>query len=527
MSVVIKLTFPAGRYHATPWGRHVNEGVPEWPPSPWRLLRALVAVWKRTAPDLSDSLLRRILEPLAQPPRFRPPEQGHRVAHTRHYMPRDKRGPEDRTLIFDTFVVVDRSDPLFVVWPDADLSDDDRGILSKLLGHMATLGRAESWVEAELYGDDIDFTLGLAAEDDANPVPVLCADPATAFDDRHYPSIDPKKLERGKVNPSQFLFDCPRWHLCLDTETIHAEKWPSVPGTRWMNYARPMEASPMTAEQSASSRSAPTTARFLIDAPVLPKVIDTLPVAEAFRRAVMGRYQRHRHLAAFKRITKPYQELFRSETLSGKDQAGRILQDHKHAHYLPSAEGDDLRWITNLTVVAPRGFDSDEIAALASLQRFRLDSESEELRVQLIGLGQTRDFHSTILDGSAVWDSATPYVSTRHMKRRGQKRDPREWFESPEGRVAFVLRNLQQELARRGFPDAEVEPSPDKADGRIGSIRPYEHCLKRRNPRDDGQSRPRGFFRITFPHPVPGPMALGHSSHFGLGLFRAPDVRAK
>ena len=52
MPVIIKLKFPAGRYHATPWGRHVNEGVPEWPPSPWRLLRALVAVWKRTCPDL-------------------------------------------------------------------------------------------------------------------------------------------------------------------------------------------------------------------------------------------------------------------------------------------------------------------------------------------------------------------------------------------------------------------------------------------------------------------------------------------
>ncbi len=27
----IELTFPAGRYHATPWGRHVNEGEPRRP----------------------------------------------------------------------------------------------------------------------------------------------------------------------------------------------------------------------------------------------------------------------------------------------------------------------------------------------------------------------------------------------------------------------------------------------------------------------------------------------------------------
>ena len=31
MPVNLKLTFPSGRYHATPWGRHVNEGAPEWP----------------------------------------------------------------------------------------------------------------------------------------------------------------------------------------------------------------------------------------------------------------------------------------------------------------------------------------------------------------------------------------------------------------------------------------------------------------------------------------------------------------
>src|SRR3984893_8958813 len=98
MSVILKLTFPAGRYHATPWGRHVNEGVPEWPPSPWRLLRALVAVWKRTCADLSQAQVQRMLEPLTQNPFFRLPAC--RVAHTRHYMPWEKKGPTDRVLVF-------------------------------------------------------------------------------------------------------------------------------------------------------------------------------------------------------------------------------------------------------------------------------------------------------------------------------------------------------------------------------------------------------------------------------------------
>src|SRR6266436_4894467 len=104
MPVIIRLRFPGGQYHATPWGRHVNEGVAEWPPSPWRLLRAFVAVWKRSCPELSADKVRRVLEQLAHPPHFRLPAS--RVAHTRHYMPWEKKGPQDRTLVFDTFVSV-------------------------------------------------------------------------------------------------------------------------------------------------------------------------------------------------------------------------------------------------------------------------------------------------------------------------------------------------------------------------------------------------------------------------------------
>src|SRR5712692_3975846 len=148
MAVVVKLTFPGGRYHATPWGRHVNEGVPEWPPSPWRLLRALVAVWKRTCLDLSEAQVKRVLSSLVYPPRFHLPP--HRVAHTRHYMPWEKKGPADRTLVFDTFVCINRKADLLIHWPEATLTGDDREALAKLAGNLTSFGRAEGWIHAEL-----------------------------------------------------------------------------------------------------------------------------------------------------------------------------------------------------------------------------------------------------------------------------------------------------------------------------------------------------------------------------------------
>jgi len=93
---VIELTFPAGRFHATPWGRHVNEGAVEWPPSPWRLLRALIATWKRKAPDLNEETIKEILSALCDPPHFALPPAT--FSHTRHYMPWFKKGSSAKSV---------------------------------------------------------------------------------------------------------------------------------------------------------------------------------------------------------------------------------------------------------------------------------------------------------------------------------------------------------------------------------------------------------------------------------------------
>src|ERR1700752_3427115 len=50
MTIEVQLT--AGRYHAHPWGvSQYGIGEPEWPPSPWRLVRALAAAWFNAYPQ--------------------------------------------------------------------------------------------------------------------------------------------------------------------------------------------------------------------------------------------------------------------------------------------------------------------------------------------------------------------------------------------------------------------------------------------------------------------------------------------
>ncbi len=520
MPVTLKLRFPAGRYHATPWGRHVNEGVAEWPPSPWRLLRALVATWLRKCPELNETAVRRVLEQLISPPMFYLPPA--RVAHTRHYMPWEKKGPADRTLVFDTFVAVGRKDPVIVHWPDATLSADDQQTLSRLVENQTTLGRAEGWVCAELADSaTTDWNCGPSSTADTNQelVSVFCPDPTptTVFGDEHYPPPpDSKKLKKG-LKPEEYLFDCPRWHLCLDTEIIHKERWPQVPGARWVSYIRPADAFTKTVlptSQQSFRREQPTVARFLLDSPVLPLVTDTVRVAEAFRRAIMSRFERwcRQHPAeaeVFRRTDNP--ERFASPVLSGKDPNGQMLTGHGHAHYLPTAEGTDRRRVTHLTVLATNGFGPGEVAALTGLRSFRY-SEGDPLRVQLVGLGAPADFRHRLLGTAKVWESATPFVGPQHVGRSGRDRYLRK-----------AIRREIRRVAERGLLSADVAATVqvETIIPPLSSPRPFEFRRNRERAGDDGYRRPCGTFRLTFSDPVAGPFCLGYASHYGLGLFAA------
>ncbi len=520
MPVILKFTLPAGRYHATPWGRHVNEGVPEWPPSPWRLLRALVATWKRKCSHLREDAVRPVLERIAGPPNFWLPPA--RVAHTRHYMPWEKRGPADRTLVFDTFVAVRRCDAVFVGWPEVALNADERDTLDELLKNLSSLGRAEGWVEASLAEEsEVAWNCVPAAWSNGELVSVMCADPATAFGSEHYPVIDARKMKRG-LAPSDHLFDCPRWHLCLDTEVLHERKWARVPGAMWVSYARQADAlQPVSRLDSPASRPQPTVARFALDGPVLPLVTETLPVAEAARAALMSLYQRvmrRKHSTA----DNPCREKFRSQTFSGKDEAGQMLMSHNHAFFLPTAE-NDLGRIDHLTVHARDGFDCDEVAALDAFRHLTF-GEGDPLRLMLVGLGQPEDFRCPVFGPARVWRSATPFVVTRHVKTRGQKKDPPE-CQGREGRCDFALLVLREALEHLRQRRPELPAANEigiEALSRIGrgvSFRPLEFRRGRNRAGDDGMRRAMTAVELTFPVEVPGPICVGYAAHFGLGLF--------
>lgn len=524
--IAISLRFLAGRYHATPWRRHVNEGAVEWPPSPWRILRALVAVWKRSAAEVSQAELEPILRTLAEPPEFVLPKAS--TGHTRHFMPWYKKGPEDRTLVFDAFVAVSKSAHVLVRWPSATLNDAQAELLSRLVTSLNTLGRSESWCHAEVVKDSTAFSGFICAPLDGD-VPseseilrLLCANPATAFVEVKAPV--PATGTKKKTGCNSLPVNDPPWNLCAETLQLDKQRWSDAPGSKWIRYVRPrncFRVEPKPARRGLEQGKIQV-ARFAIDSTVLPLATETLRVAEGARRGLMGIYGR---------LTQIGDVRGSSLVFSGKDIRGEPLANHTHAYYLPTDEDGDGR-LDHLTVFASAGLGINERRALDRLRELRIGREGEErhpLRLLLLGMGTSREYNPGPLRVSKHWVSATPYVATRYAKTRGSNRID---LNAPNDRRAFLEANLRThlaslllELSGDPAPGIRIEPEWDASCVfRIAKRwRSIEFKRFRQKRDDDGGRRLAGAFRVSFSRPVAGPVAVGHSSHFGLGLFMPED----
>ncbi len=535
--IAIAIYFTAGRFHATPWGRHVNEAAPEWPPSPWRILRAFVATWKRkldndTACNLQ--VVERMLRKLSKPPLFVLPPAT--TGHTRHFMPWFKKGPADRTLIFDGFVCLDKTRPVICLWPDVILDQEERYTLAMITSNLGLLGRAESLAEARLLTDAeaiaVTASVNCMPSDctgnrvDFETMRVLCANSVSAFENAYTPknliTEGRGKLKQTIVTP---LYD-PDWHLCMETLELHNKRWSDPPGSKWITYLRRKDcfAIQQRRQKATVDRPRPTMARYAIDGNVLPLVEDTLKIAELARRTLMGIFRRIEEKRLYQGNIPEGAPLPRSEVFSGKDEHGVPLEGHRHAYFLPTDEDGDGR-IDHLTIIASMGFGPAEVKALDKLRMLKRD-QGDPLNLLLLAIGQTSEIRApSMLGPSRVWISYTPFIATRYPKARGQKRDPRELL-GLDNHKLFAQQVLKEDIERlrrhlQNLPESFLI-EPLNAEHRCGpkqSLRPIQFKRYRQKRSDDGGRRPAGAFRIIFSEPVYGPLCLGHSAHFGLGLF--------
>jgi CRISPR-associated protein Csb2 len=248
------------------------------------------------------------------------------------------------------------------------------------------------------------------------------------------------------------------------------------------------------------------------------RVTNSLPVAELCRAALMGIYGT---------LYPQYDgSRGRSAVFAGKSQAGIPLSGHSHAFYLPTDEdGDGL--LDHITVYAADGFDVAHQAALGGLSFLRLPQAGDYLKLTLANIGIAAEMVAGPLARSALWQSATPYVATRFARTRGRGR-----VNSP---VDFLISDLLGQA--RGFcqrcAGAEVESVvPVLRDGAFCHPDPCgaaagEYIRSRLRRADNGGMRHCGYFLLRFAKAVCGPVALGHSAHYGMGMFVPGEMGAK
>jgi CRISPR-associated protein Csb2 len=325
----------------------------EWPPSPWRILRALAAAWKLLLADEPASSLERLLSALAaRPPVFHLPP--HRHSHTRHYVV----SGDARRLMIDAFVAVEREEPLALLWPELDLDGAGLELLDRLLAGVRYLGRAESWCRA--WRSDREWAVNarpLLADEEApgRTVTVLCARPGATLE-----------------------------QIMAGTFALRKRGVETPPGARWVSYRM------NGLEERCTTAAAPR-----------PRCLTLALYGE-------GRIRTEHGLLLADRLRRQLlrQEATLSPTLLGKRDGVPRREGHLHLHILPEGTG----FLERVRLWAAEGFSQEDLAALGRLRHLPATRGWAE-----VGLLLWDAVEGWPESPARIWVSLTPYLPTRHQ----------------------------------------------------------------------------------------------------------------
>lgn len=196
--------------------------------------------------------------------------------------------------------------------------------------------------------------------------------------------------------------------------------------------------------------------------------------------------------------------------LTGKDANGEPTAGNRHLALLPFDDGANQR----IVAFKRGGFEElERIALLGASRRLVRWGPADDECFSCVPLPGVGDDIAPLLGPSRIWQSHTPFVPPPHRHRFRKTGKPRPG-ESPERQIVLLCEKM-------GFPPpATVALSPDTC-----AVLLHRTWEQRQLPYEErGAARWPGFWvRLTFGEPVTGPLFLGHSCHFGLGLFAIAD----
>ena len=209
--------------------------------------------------------------------------------------------------------------------------------------------------------------------------------------------------------------------------------------------------------------------------------------------------------------TAPADVRSRIAEMTGKNAQGEPIPGHRHTEFL--LWGEEGALVRLMAWRDGRPFERSESEAIlrAAERQFSWapppDSQAQVWKIRLVPLdGAVPRPPGFDRAASTDWQSVTPYVPPRHHLRGGKLREG----ESIEHQV-------RRELSSRGFDAAKLVAVEELGNPEWVAV--HLPCKQRSRSGFIGDRR--GYrLRLRFEVPIVGPIRLGHSSSFGLGLFR-------
>jgi CRISPR-associated protein Csb2 len=505
MQIVLRQILPLGRFHATPWKVNpFDDPHGEWPPSPWRLARAVVARWyqwaREAVPAPSQMELEAVVRALATSSySFRLPSHAQKGAPLRQYFPAEfswnpkaKKKPGMRSygtsLAQDNYWCMPCGEDGTVWWflEGDDWTDEAVRVLDRCLERVIYFGRAESFTRIRRSAEAAPQpNCMLAAHRTPASVPVLV------------PSADATRADVERVT---------------DDPAVVGR---SIPHGACVRYAiRPPRPQVREKANVPVGRPECRLLQFAIGWNVAPDPRAIVRLTSRFRGVVLRELLRIKTGGSDSTWADVGADV-RAATadMFGKDGQGHRLSGNRHTEFLAWCE--DGIPVRLLVWRASRAFDEDEqTAILRAASRevsWAAGFDADAWKARLIPLDGSVP-PPPGFDGAPArcWESVTPYVPPRHHLRKGKER-------LRESLSAQICR----ELGLRGFGNAERVEAES-----IGTATWVSVHVPRKERRAFLGDRRGYWMRLTFPEPVRGPFRLGHSSTFGLGLFRPSDADA-
>jgi CRISPR-associated protein Csb2 len=482
--LTIGIEFITGRYHANPWGRNVNESEIEWPPSPYRIIRALYDVCKRKMPELDEPVISGMIERLSSElPVFELPDA--KTFTYGVYLSENSKDSSKKQLVFDSFVSVSPKCLVKVRWESLAMDETDKEYLREILKRVGYLGRSESLVRMTLL-DQTTFSENSYPADrnsigheDMETVTV-----AVPVSKKDYES-------RGRTDWINALMD----NITINDGKRHSSRasrgrgFTNPPALKFSKYKRRKDCfNPDRKINQADFRSDINAILFALDSTVLPMLEDTVLISDRIHRKLVGIY------------SKKYGASSISERFTGKDKDGNPLKGHRHIYIIPLDIDNDQR-LDHILIKMKESFTLEELGVLSHLNSLWQAGGKPDIKILPVEMGNTGQLSG--FQNSRLFRSETPFIPPRHYRRgRG---DHTEWLAG----------ELKREATNHGLPEPVNVKVMDMLKKRGRSIRWLDFKRSRKYvPESSGYG-----FEIEFSEPVKGVFTLGYGSHYGLGLF--------